>query len=71
MSSKHPGRPVPEREALLKDLAERLVRMGWFVAGSEGLDDTINFLRQAPDDQVRGLIAACERKIANPPRCQR
>lgn len=69
MSSKHSDGPVPEKEALLKDLAERLVRMGWFVAGSDGLDGTINFLHQASDDQLRGLIAACDRRIANPPRC--
>lgn len=69
MSSKHSDRPVPEKEALLKDLAERLVRMSWFVAGSDGLNGTINFLRQAPADQLRGLIAACDRRIANPHRC--
>lgn len=69
MKSKDSDGPVPEKEALLKDLAERLVRMGWFVAGSDGLDGTINFLRQASDDQLGGLIAACDRKIANPPHC--
>ena len=71
MSSKHPDGPAAEKEALLKDLAERLVRMGWFVAGSEGLEGTINLFRQAPDDQLKGLIAACDCKIANPTRCQR
>ncbi len=60
----------PKKEALLKDLAARLVRMGWFVAGSEGLEGTINVLRQARDDQLKGLIAPSDRKVASAPRCR-
>jgi hypothetical protein len=67
MSTKNPD---PQKETLLQDLAERLVRIGWFVAGSENLDGLINFFRQASNDQLNGLIAACDQYIANPPPCR-
>ena len=63
-ASSEPG----SKERLLQELAGKLVDMGWFVAGSEGLRGTIDFLRQASADQVQGLINACGRRITDPPR---
>ncbi len=68
-SDSNPDRPSSSRDALLAELADRLVRMGWFTAGSPGLAGTLDFLRQAPEDQLQGLVKACERHLADPPCC--
>ena len=59
----------PGKEALLQELGAKLVQMGWFVAGSEGLQGTLDFLRAAPENHLQGLINGCERNIAQPSRC--
>jgi hypothetical protein len=62
---------VPEmnpHELLVQQLAERLVKMGWLTANSAGMRQMMENLRNGADDQLRGLIAACERRIANPSR---
>jgi hypothetical protein len=57
------------KEALLGELAKKLVEMGWFTAGSPGLTGMMDFFSQAPDDQIKGLIKGCERRIADPSSC--
>jgi len=57
------------KEALLGQLADKLIQMGWFSTGSPGVRAIMDNLRQAPEDQIQGLIEACERRIANPPCC--
>ena len=60
-----------KKEELLVQLAERLVSMGWYIKDSPNLAGLINFFAQAPEDQIRGLITACEKYIANSPPCRR
>jgi hypothetical protein len=56
-------------EHLVLELADRLVRMRWLTANSADLQHVIQNLSSASDEQLTGLIAACDRHIANPPRC--
>lgn len=58
-----------EKEVLLGQLADKLVQMGWLSSGSPGVRAIMDNFRQAPEDQILGLIEACERRIADPPRC--
>ena len=63
------ARKADDHEVLVRELADRLVRMGWLTPDSEGLRQMIENLRNGSDDQLAGLVAACDRRIANPPRC--
>jgi len=57
-------------ERLVLELADRLVRMRWFAPNSAGLQQMIEHnLSNASDDELTGLIEACDRHIADPPRC--
>jgi hypothetical protein len=58
-----------DHEILVRELADRLVRMGWLTPDSEGLRQMIEDLRNGSDDQLAGFIAACDRRIADPPCC--
>lgn len=62
-------RQPASKEVLLEQLAEKLVQMGWLSSGSPGVRAIMDNFRQAPEDQILGLIEACERRIADPPRC--
>ena len=53
--------------ALLQELGAKVVQMGWFAAGSEGLQGTLDFLREAPEDHLLGLIKGCQQRIDQPP----
>jgi hypothetical protein len=56
-------------ERLVLELADRLVRMRWITPNSTGLQQMIENLRNASEDQLTGLIVACDRRIADPPCC--
>jgi hypothetical protein len=56
-------------ERLVLELADRLVRMRWLTPSSVDLQQMIQNLRGASDDQLTGLIAACDRHIADPQCC--
>ncbi len=54
---------------LVQQLADRLVRMGWFTPYSPGFQQMIENLRNGSDDGLKGLITACDRHLAGPPSC--
>ncbi len=60
---------VEAHELLAQELAQRVVKMGRLAPHSEGLVQAIENFRSASDDQLEGLIAACDQRIAHPPCC--
>jgi len=67
--NKHTNEKPSQKDALLQELGDKLVQMGWFVPNSAGVRDVKNAFRSASEATLKGLITACERRIANPPRC--
>jgi hypothetical protein len=65
----HCQKSMENKKLLIRQLGDKLVQMGWFVADSPGLRGTLDFLSQAPEEQIQGLIKACERRMAEPVCC--
>jgi hypothetical protein len=56
-------------ERLVLKLADRLVTMRWLAPNSVARQQVVQNLSNASDEQLTGLIAACDRHIADPPCC--
>ena len=56
-------------DELVRGLANRLVTMEWLTPDSDDARQFAENQREVPNDQLRGLIAACDRCIADPPCC--
>jgi hypothetical protein len=62
---------MEKKELLLQQLGDKLVAIGWFAADSPGLRGTLDFLKQASEEQIQGLIIAFERRLTEPDSCGR
>jgi hypothetical protein len=68
--STHADEERARKDVLLHELTDKIIRLGWLVPESAGVRGIRNFFSNASEDTLKDLIAASERRIANPPRCR-